>query len=408
MGTLWSGPGRALDFHLDMFRSAERTKRYIEQNAGRPTTLRAMPNMLQQRCNLMTATATGGISAFPADGTSTAENRDNPLDALRQRNMERAVGLVSNEYEILNVGETHYVSHHIASSITDAAEHSYAEPLYETDIPARHGLIVFEHPLLLDDLHPDTGHKVEGLKMPVRAIGWMLTNEIYIRGEGGVMLTEKDGFRPVPGIFYVLYTDTEAFEHFYVTSYNELIPEGAADLRLTLEDARILRSWAIDTSAWAFKTSWAAGAEDRPRDQYEVGEVHSNVAWMRRWLLAYFRWTWQRIIVRTEYKPSKPELKRAARAGHPLDGHIKVLRLRREYEAEQRGERPESDSMRWSYQWTVRPHPRRQHYPSLGPARNEDGSFNHDSHRQIWIEPYVKGNPFGPLISGHNVTVAVR
>jgi hypothetical protein len=408
MGTLWSGPGKALEYHLDMFRAVERTKRWVDQHAGRKTTEWSMPGLLQQRLNLMTAMETGGLGAFPADGSSLAEMRKDPDYALRQANVERAVGLVSNEYQILNEGETHYVSHHIASSITEAAEHSYAEPLYETDIPARHGLIVFEHPLLINDLHPDTGKVVEGLTMPVRAIGWMLSNEIYIRGEGGKLYTEDEGYLPTSGIFYTLYTDVEAFETFYVASCNNLVPEDERNLAKTLEDARILRSWAIDTSAWAFKTPWSAGIDERPRDQYEIGQVHSNVAWMRRWLLAYFRWTFQRILVPTTYKPSKPELKRAARAGHPIDGHIKVLRLRREYEADQRGEKPESDPMRWSYQWIVRPHPRRQHYPSLGPARNEDGSFNPDSHRQIWIESYAKGNPMGPLVVGHNVTVSVR
>ena len=408
MGIMWSGPGRALDFHLDMFRTVERAERFVRQNAGKPRYLQEMPTLLQQRCNLMSSTLTGGLSAFPADGLSLSEMRSNPMGAQLQSNMERAVGLVHNEHKLLNEGETHYVSHHIASSISEAVEHAYPEPLYETDIPARSGLIVLERPLLMDDLHPKTGKRVEGLTMPIRAIGWTISDAVYIRGGDGKMLTEEEGFAPVSGIFYVLYTDAEAFEHFYIPACNALVPEDDEEAAWSLEDARQMRTWATDTSAWAFKTSWTAGADERPRDQYEVGEVHSNVAWMRRWLLAYFRWTFQRIIIRTEYKPSKHESKRAMRAGHPIEGHIKVLRLRREYEAEQRGETPESDPERWSYQWLVRPHPRRQHYPTLGPARNEDGSFNQDSHRQIWIESYTKGNPMGPLIVGHNVTAAVR
>ena len=90
------------------------------------------------------------------------------------------------------------------------------------------------------------------------------------------------------------------------------------------------------------------------------------------------------------------------------DGYVKILRLRREVEAEARGENVDSDEWRRDHQWIVRGHPRRQWFPSLGPARNEDGSFNQDSHRLIWIEPHVAGNPYGPLVIGHNVVAAVR
>ena len=98
----------------------------------------------------------------------------------------------------------------------------------------------------------------------------------------------------------------------------------------------------------------------------------------------------------------------AARRVKLEDGYVKILRLRRHVEAEARGEKPDSDPLAYDHQWLVRGHPRRQWFPSLGPARNEDGSFNVDSHRLIWIEPFVKGNPYAPLVIGHNVTAVVR
>ena len=126
-------------------------------------------------------------------------------------------------------------------------------------------------------------------------------------------------------------------------------------------------------------------------------------------MLSYFRLTWQRLLVTQTYKPSRPEQQHALRAGLKLeDGYIKVVRLRRHVEMEARGERVDGDQLAYDYQWVVRGHPRRQWFPSLGPARNPDGTFNESSHRLIWIDPHVKGNPFGPLVVGNNVTVAVR
>jgi hypothetical protein len=129
---------------------------------------------------------------------------------------------------------------------------------------------------------------------------------------------------------------------------------------------------------------------------------------MRRFLLSYFRWCWQRILVPERYNPSRAENKRAIRMGRPLeDGYIKVMRLRREVEAEKSG-RPETDGFYFDHQWIVRGHWRRQWYKTLGPHHNDDGSFNQDSHRLIWVEPHTSGNPYGPLVIGHDVVAAVR
>ena len=142
----------------------------------------------------------------------------------------------------------------------------------------------------------------------------------------------------------------------------------------------------------------------------EHGETHQTVAYVRRFMLALWRFCWQRILVPETYRPSRHETKRALRAGLTLeDGYVKVLRLRRHVEAELRGETVDAgDPLAYDHQWIVRGHPRRQWFPSLGPARNDDGSFNIDSHRLIWIEPHLKGNPYAPVVIGHNVTAIVR
>ena len=61
-----------------------------------------------------------------------------------------------------------------------------------------------------------------------------------------------------------------------------------------------------------------------------------------------------------------------------------------------------------AYRVQSRGHWRRVHVPTLGPARNEDGSFNDDSHRLKWIMPFWRGPLDGPIGPMHKATVVVR
>jgi hypothetical protein len=195
------------------------------------------------------------------------------------------------------------------------------------------------------------------------------------------------------GICYSIYTEAESYKAFYVTSYRRLFDDD--DLEFMTDTAEDLRSWVTDTSGWAFSVPW-------DHDKFGAG-----VSYIRRFLLAYWRWTWQRILVPTPYTPTRAERKWVSRIGKPPleDGHIKVLRLRREIEHE-RKYGTEYQGI-YDHQFMVRGHWRRQWYKSLGPA-TIDGEFNPDSHRLVYVEPFVKGNPNGPLVLGHNVTAAVR
>jgi hypothetical protein len=275
--------------------------------------------------------------------------------------------------------------------------------LFPTDLPCPRGLIVFEYPLLIPDLHPETGETVPGLDMPVRAIAW---------GQEKVFARKPDveELEPFDGIWYTLYTDAEAWQSLFVASVKRELPdEYAAYEGLYSDTGDRDPVWCIDTSGWAFGKSWKRSLDPSPRESYPQGEIHDTVARVRRFILALFRFQWQRILVPQIYKPTRHEAKRASRIGMKLeDGYIKVLRLRRHVEMEARGEHVEPDPFTYDHQWLVRGHWRRQWYPSLGPARTDDGSFNYDAHRLVWIEPFVKGNPYGPLVVGHAVTAVVR
>jgi hypothetical protein len=130
---------------------------------------------------------------------------------------------------------------------------------------------------------------------------------------------------------------------------------------------------------------------------------------LRDIVVTLFRLMWQRIIAPEPYFPKRAEMRRADRfrGKLPLDGErYKVVHLRRyeglwQTEPVHRGER---GPMR--YKVIVRGHPRNQYYPSLGPARNPDGTWNEDSHRTIWIDPHMRGD--GVLILKHAVSAIIR
>jgi hypothetical protein len=331
-------------------------------------------------------------------------DQDHPQMMATERNLERANGLINIEWELLNRGETHYVSHAITAAVDAAAREATDEPLFPTDLPCPHGLMVFEYPLIIPDLHPITGAVMRELQMPIRAIGWS-TQTVQVRNR------DTDMLDPHPGIFYALYTDEGAWRSLFLPSVKEHLPEEWAEYRHVYDGVSTHDPmWAIDTSGWAFGTSWERGGGELPREAFEQGKIHDDVAHVRRFILAMWRFQWSRILVPQIHKPTRAEHRQAVRAGLKLeDGYIKVLRLRRHVEMEARGEpTPTGDQLAYDHQWMVRGHPRRQWFPSLGPARNPDGSFNVDSHRLVWIEPHTKGNPYARLVVGHSVTAVVR
>ena len=106
----------------------------------------------------------------------------------------------------------------------------------------------------------------------------------------------------------------------------------------------------------------------RARDARRQGTKIVGPSFIRRWLLAYFRWTWQRIVVSVPHHPDRAAGRRMDRAGFDLiDGYVKVMRLRRTVELKAHGERWMASTS--DHQWIVRGHWRRQWYRSLGPAR---------------------------------------
>jgi len=378
----WAGPSRALQFHLDLYDSVTRLWKWAEAHEGAPVHEKELPFGLLQRLRLLQSSEAYDGERF-------------------QRIINGTVAGLRGEYEDLALSETHYVSGNVMASVTAAAESAEAEPIFPTDLPCPRGLMVFEFPLMIEEVG-DGGTLDPTTLIPVRAISWSSHEITKLHDDGTISES--------PGIRYVLYNSFDSMDFDDATVGIEV---GGKNKDRQISDVvkatQDLQYWVIEQSGWSFGSKWS-DAGWIATDEMTEGQVHGSAAFLRRWLLSYFRWTWQRIIVPTVHRPNRAEMRRGLRGGLTMeDGYIKVMRLRREVEHTARFDRgEESDEFTFDHQFMVRGHWRRQWYKSLGPAKNPDGSFNHDSHRMVWIEPFIKGNPYGPLIIGHDVSAAVR
>jgi hypothetical protein len=119
------------------------------------------------------------------------------------------------------------------------------------------------------------------------------------------------------------------------------------------------------------------------------------------------RLCWQEIVVRRPHHETRAERRRWDRMAQrkPLLDYT-VLRLRREFDPNPSP--PTGMGVPLDHRVLVRPHSKRQWYPSLGPARLPDGSFNPDSHRLIWVEEHWRGPEGAPIGAMHHATAVTR
>jgi hypothetical protein len=370
----FSGPGRALDFHLDLANKVHGAMQWARTYHATEVWPQDLPEQIKARLRLRSIQSGAWPLGEPID------RADYIGKVYTEENLTGTLSSLFFESGMLQEAETHYVSQSVMQTITAIAEKSDPDPLFPTDLPAPAGLIVFESVLRAPDPGLDPGNK-----MTVRAIGWKA---------GVVGQMQPDGsIENKAGISYFIY------DHIDSGPDNDVFVD--------------LGIWLTDSSGWVFGQPWyesedrSATHPNQPSAEH-VGAIHPDVAWMRKWIWGYMRWTWQKIIVSEQWHPDRARLKRMARSKAMIDGYIKVLKLRRTEYRSSFDRDHESDEMYYEHQFMVRGHQRYQWYPSLGPCYLPDGSKNPDSHRQIWIDPFIKGNPDGPLVIGHNVSASVR
>lgn len=398
----WSGPSRALQCHLDLFDASHRE--HVLFNNARGGTL-SLPKLVRwvdfaktySRSPLVIDQGTGKVTGGEMlkgsalyDGRSNAEMSMPTMWDNDEMVRVTAQTMWETEHDLLSESTTFYVSAEMIELVTEAAELSEPEPLFVTDLMEPSGLIVLEEPLMLPDLHPVTGEVIDDL-MPIRAIGWR-------RQEVG----KRDGSGSTDGIVLICYDDNKSYNEIYLRKIREIAPELNDEYRLDLPMG------AVEFHPWAFGTEWSSVLDISQTGQ---GKIISGVAFMRRWFLALNRLMWQRLLNPEQWHPNRAGQRQYGRVRGKEAPLATVLYLRRYVEDAQYRKKEDPDVLHnWPYPYRimVKTHTKRQYFPSLGPARNPDGSFNNESHRRVFILKYPRGPEHLPIRDHWTIQALVR
>jgi len=301
----------------------------------------------------------------------------------------RAIGQIVNlEHDLLKHGTTMFVSEPVMAVVSAASQTMEAEPLFETDLLAPSGLLVFESPLEVVDLHPVTGQPDENYIMHIRAIGWVITE-----------MQKRDGTMGT-GILLIPYTDLEG--RLRTLTIHESLGTSQQDVQelTAIQKERGDHLIPCDFMPWAFGVEWVNGNAVWNEEAQTFDGLVTSVCQQRLFFLALMRFAWQQIVVPRRETAVRQSRRAAERqmTQPDLDQGVSVLRLRREIEFQRT--HGEGIPLRWRV--VVRGHWRRQWYRSLGEASDPA------SHRLIWIDPHIRGNDELPLRESRKVTAIIQ
>lgn len=234
--------------------------------------------------------------------------------------------------------------------LIDEARHDFRpEPLLPSDLFTPDGFMLFPRSFRLVDARNDSAY--------VRALAWTtVTTNIkgdVVRAEPG---KPRSGAAPA-GVWVVPFQHREDPESDY--------PLVAARSREAIQDPTLPDLTPLHFGHLAF-----GGPPKGPASDLEV-------------LLSVI-WRFAAQVVRVHVKPHRAARRSAARAG-VVAGDTTVLTLRRGTTGPHDG--GEHEDAHYSHRFIVRGHWRNQWYSSL------------DTHRQIWIAPFLKGPDDLPLLS---------
>jgi hypothetical protein len=250
----------------------------------------------------------------------------------------------------------------------EAAEDMPDQGLRAEDLPAPEGFLYLPEPFYIIDVNQK--------KCNVRAIRWgHTTPDIYEPERYGIMLS-----------FYSAADDPEDYE---TALMQKLWGSGLILLHI---------------NPWPYGRTLAEIAKGLTA-RGGGGEAVASEMELLRFLVAF--WTLCRGWADVEHHEAMERhlRKRLVKSGIWGDTpKVRVVTLRKR--------RPKHDAdggrdIEWSHRWIVRVRWRQQHYPSMGPAYI-DGKWNPESHRLVYVMPFIKGPADKPLVTKKSVYRLVR
>lgn len=269
-----------------------------------------------------------------------------------------------------------YVSAEMCEVIAAAAPAFEPEPLLETDLLTTRGFLYFAVPFAVSDRfeNPTTIagaswtriYAADSAEQLAVHQAEMAKQEWWGRmAELEDKMLDEGGIAP-GGIALTLYADTTA-EMGHSNSHGEEVRE----LYKIVPDLVPLH-----LTPWYFNMTFGGYEWD------SIGRP-TGAGWWWRIVQSSLRLMQQRIAHKTLKRPERGARREATKLGARPGTEVVVVRLRRE--AGEKSE-PTGESANYSHRFIVSGFWRNQWYPSAS------------IHRQIWINPYIKGDPSLPLI----------
>ena len=376
------------DTHPDIvYESAERHIRNSAK-AGQPLIARGVLNSAIRLYMSIKNSGTSKMDGFTPNVFTEIDN--SPTDAASA--YSAAVTHVFLQAQAMS-GEATYITSEIVDLLTSAASTLEPEAITSQDLFAPNGFCYLEKPLIVGDYDPETGEWTEEVQLGWRAFSW-----------------QTNSSSGKPGITFSIYTDNACMRYLFYPSLGTLFDIDVTEPIAAISDRPINELILCDITHWDLDTPWADAGQSNASVCADalLGSsegpipIAMHIAFFRRFFLSMMRFCWQQLLVQ-EPATVERSLRRSAVRHLGQRSMINVLRLpRSRHSSTSTGE-----GSRLDYRLLVRGHWRNQHYPSLGPARTEDG-YNASSHRRIWIDPHVKGPDDAPFVAKKKVTLLSR
>lgn len=270
--------------------------------------------------------------------------------------------LARHEYLQLRGADTYTVTEEMMDVVEAASTDMPSQPLRPEDLPSTFGFLYLPRSYYIID--------IRGNRCNVRAIRWGPLEPTYGRG---VMIS-----------FYSDISDPSDYD----TRHLHRIRQAGLIL--------------LHPQPW----SYGRGVDDfsnavtRPhRTKVSEKAVPSEI-WSLRFVAAFWNLCRGWADIEVQYPTERHLRKRLVRSG--LWGDTPTVRVVTLRKPRQKIGDDEGREVAWSHRWIVNVRWRQQHYPSLGPAWI-DGKWNPDSHRLVYVMPFVKGPADKPLVVKKNV-----
>ncbi len=339
-----------------------------------------------------------------------------PFRGMEATEMSRE--LATHIADTLDIAETFQLTNPMFQLVKAAAESIENDMLRRTDPFTKAGYMEIDGilwhrtvPLIQDLKHPEI--KDPGW-LPIKAISWQEEHTLMRDPQA-----KSDFLRYGKKIDQVALKKSGIVITQWVDIRRLLNPEpgdptdghdfGQIALEAGLHDWVLRLPWVLsDRTPWTYDHPWQSSGKDEwePGKVLEDGsiQVDDTVAFIRRFMLSFFRIAHQFIDVEPVQRSVKRRRERASNKKLPHFGEIKIITLRR---VEQTGEIDEDDERQWklTHQIMVRGFWRWQWHPTPSEPDHECEHCKAESgyHQQIWISPFIKGPPGTPLVIGDRV-----